>query len=133
MGKNARNASIVLALIGLAVSIYLTAYHYLGVRLVCSASGIIDCANVLNSPYAYAFGLPIAAYGIVFFVIELLLLHFNNIDSIFVWNGIGIGAVLYFIYIEWKVGYICAWCTSVHIVVLCLLLLSVNQVMKHSK
>ncbi len=133
LGKSAWKASIVLSLIGLAISIYLTAYHYAGVKLICSTTGLINCENVLNSPYAYIFGIPIAVYGVIFFGIELLLLRRNNLDFVFVWNGIGIGSVLYFMYLEWRIGSICIWCTGTHIVVLTLLLLSVSQVMKQGK
>lgn len=126
-------AQYVLAVIGLSISIYLTLYHYAGVPLVCSNSGIIDCASVLNSQYAFVFGVPIAAFGIIFFVVEFAVLYLSNLDAILIWNLIGIGSVAYFIDIERLVGKICIWCTGVHVTVLLLLAISVYEVWKAQK
>lgn len=115
-----RAAEYTAAFLGLAISIYLTLYHYSGVPLVCSESGLIDCASVLNSQYAYILGLPIAVYGIIFFAVAIFLLYFRNIDTILIWDIVGIGSVAYFVDIERIVGHICIWCTSVHVLVVLL-------------
>lgn len=125
-----RAVQVVLALFGLIVSTYLTLVHYIGLPLACSDSGIINCNAVINSQYAYVFSLPIAAYGIIFFVVELALLYKNNPDSITIWNLVGIGAVAYFLAIEYIVGHICIFCTGVHVTVLLLLILSIYQMRK---
>ena len=50
---------LVLALLGVGISIYLTLVHYdqKDVPLVCSTRGFINCENVLTSPYALVPGL----------------------------------------------------------------------------
>ena len=52
-----------LALLGLAISIYLTWVHYAGIEPVCS--GISDCERVQTSDYADLVGIPVAVLGIV--------------------------------------------------------------------
>ena len=50
MNAKIRLASIVLAVLGITVSAYLTAYHYFSsIPLACSTKGLINCANVLHS------------------------------------------------------------------------------------
>ncbi len=128
-----RELQIVLALAGLAVALYLTLYHYEGVPLACSTNGIINCSSVLNSKYAYVFGVPIAVYGVIFFVVELGLLAFGNADALLLWAIAGLGSVFFFIYIEYLVGHICEWCTSVHGIVLVLFIISLYEVARGSK
>ncbi len=126
---------LILSIIGLAISIYLTLYHYFpSVPLACSNSGIINCANVLNSQYAFIFGLPVALYGIVFFIIEIVFLFASKKGiTLFVWNIIGLGFVIYFLYSEYKVGNICEYCTIVHIIVIALLASSVYLFLKEEE
>ena len=52
-----------LAVIGLAISAYLTWVHYAGIEPVCS--GISDCERVQNSSYAELVGVPVAVLGVV--------------------------------------------------------------------
>lgn len=120
-----------LSILGMLISIYLTAYHYIGgVPLICQNSGVINCANVLNSQYAILFGIPIAVFGIAFFIIELLLLWYKNDGITLLWNFLGLGSVIYFVYAEYMVGNICEYCTMVHIIVIILLSLSIYKFLK---
>ena len=43
-------------LVGLGVSIYLTAVHYTGVPVACPANGTISCEAVLSSRYGVIAG-----------------------------------------------------------------------------
>ena len=45
-------ALVVMAVLGFAISVYLTTVHYAGVRLVCSTGGIVNCAAVTSSAYS---------------------------------------------------------------------------------
>ncbi len=129
-----KTAFIILSLLGLAISVYLTAYHYAGIPLVCSDKGVINCNNVLNSPISYIFGIPIAVYGIPFFAVELALSLFTrNRDAVMLWNVLGIAMVAYFVYLEYRIGNICIWCTSVHVIVVALLGLSAYQLVKDKR
>ena len=51
-----------LALLGLAISAYLTWVHYAVIEPVCS--GISDCERVQNSSYAELVGVPVAVLGV---------------------------------------------------------------------
>ena len=124
-----RELQIALAIAGLVVASYLTLYHYAGIPLACSSNGIINCSSVLNSKYAYILGVPIAVYGVIFFVVELGLLVLGNQDALMVWSMAGLGSVFFFIYIEYLVGHICEWCTSVHVIVLALFIISAHEIM----
>lgn len=130
MHDRIRVAQFVAALLGLLIATYLTLYHYAGIPLVCSSQGLINCESVLNSPYAYLFGLPIAVYGIVFFVGEFVALLTKHADVIAIWNLIGVGSVVYFVYLERMIGKICIWCTGVHVIVVFLFGVSAYQILK---
>ena len=52
-----------LALLGLAISAYLTWVHYAGIEPVCT--GVSDCERVQNSSYAELVGIPVAVLGVV--------------------------------------------------------------------
>jgi len=130
MRSGRRVLQFALAATGLLISIYLTLYHYAGVPLVCSETGLINCASVLNSPLASIFGIPIAVYGMVFFVVAILLLFQKNLDAIAVWNLFGVGSVVYFVYLEHVIGSICIWCTAVHLTAIILFAISVYDLMR---
>lgn len=51
----------VVALVGLADSIYLTIHHLSGEQVPCSVTG--GCETVLTSYYAEVAGIPLAAFG----------------------------------------------------------------------
>ena len=125
MEKNLKNAMIAISLIGFVISLYLTAYHYAGIPLICQNSGIINCANVLNSQYAYILGIPVALLGLAFFIVEIaLVMHWKERGMMLLWNMLGLGFVIYFLYAEYSIGNICEYCTIVHLAVISLLLLS---------
>jgi uncharacterized membrane protein len=130
MFSGIRKIQFLLAIVGLGISVYLTLYHYAGIPLVCSASGLINCESVLNSPLSSVFGIPIAVLGLVFFGAELALLFIQNIDGVIIWNLIGVGSVIYFVYLESVIGKICIWCTGVHLVVVALFGLAAYELMK---
>jgi uncharacterized membrane protein len=54
-------AAALLALVGVADSVYLTVQHLLGNTLRCTLTS--GCSEVLGSPYASIAGVPLAAFG----------------------------------------------------------------------
>jgi len=56
-------AAALLALVGVADSVYLTVQHLLGNTLRCTLTS--GCSEVLGSPYASIWGVPLAAVGAV--------------------------------------------------------------------
>ena len=61
----------VAALVGLIDSAYLTVYHYIPLPLMCT-SFQHGCAAVLHSSYAMVGPVPLAAFGIAFYLTVLL-------------------------------------------------------------
>jgi uncharacterized membrane protein len=125
-------AALILSLLGLAVSIYLTIEHYTGnTQLACPESATINCAKVTTSPESVVFGIPVAVLGLPFFVAMLganLPAAWRS-DAGWLRAGrllalaVGMVFVLYLVYVElFRVSAICLWCTSVHILTFLLLL-----------
>jgi len=128
-------ATLVLALAGLGVSIYLTIAHFTETALAgCSESGLVNCTKVTTSPESYVFGIPVAVLGLAFFVFAVAIMspwawqsarreiHLARIASLVV----AMGFVLYLIYAElFTIGSICLYCTSVHAITFALFVLTV--------
>jgi uncharacterized membrane protein len=126
--------TLVLALAGLGVSIYLTIAHFTESALAgCSESGLVNCTKVTTSPESYVFGIPVAVLGLAFFVFAVAIMspwawqsarreiHLVRLASMVV----GIGFVLYLIYAElFIIGSICLYCTSVHAIAFVLFVLT---------
>ncbi|MBO0715225.1 MAG: vitamin K epoxide reductase family protein, partial [Acidimicrobiales bacterium] len=110
------------ALLGLGVSTYLTITHYAAgaVPLACPASGGINCQKVTTSPQSMIFGIPVALYGTIWF----LLMVAANVGP--AWRSerwwimlgrlalavAGIGFAVYLIYAElFLINAICLECT----------------------
>ena len=124
-----------LSLAGLGVSIYLTIAHFnQSVTLACPATSTINCEKVTTSPESYVFGIPVAVLGLAFYLFMAVAcspwlwrltwppLSWARIGSVVV----GILFVLYLVYSEiFKIGAICLWCTSVHVITFCLFALIV--------
>ncbi|MEM3791607.1 MAG: vitamin K epoxide reductase family protein, partial [Candidatus Micrarchaeaceae archaeon] len=117
-------AQIALSALGLAISAYLAVSHYTSSSVFCPSGGIVDCEKVLNSTYSLLFGVPLAVYGVLFFLVDLFLILSRKQNLAMYWNGIGMGFVIYFLYLEYLIGKICIYCTAVHIIVIFLLALS---------
>lgn len=122
---------LLLSVIGIGVAIYLTIVHYdQNVPLVCSASGVVDCARVLSSSFSVVPGttIPISIPGLGWCVVLGALALVGLLTrpnpgwlriAQFVWALIGIITVLYLVYVELvRLHAICAWCTVLHVIIL---------------
>ncbi len=116
---------LAISILGLLVSAYLTVQHYTNKPVACPSVGIINCESVLNSPYSYVLGVPVCVLGVLFFIAEFALIFLGNRDMLVLFNGLGIGFVVYFIYSEYLIGSICIYCTSVHVITVLLFITSV--------
>jgi uncharacterized membrane protein len=129
---------LALTLLGLAIAAYLTILHYdTNVPLVCSAGAVVDCEQVLSSASSMLFGVPVAAWGLAWFAVELALVAFSLRARVapepawlrnagLAWVLGGTAMVLWFVYQEiGVVGKICLWCTAIHVLVLALLVVQV--------
>ena len=118
--------SLVLVVIGLGVSIYLTYEHFTNnATLACSIGGIVDCAKVTTSAWSTFMGVPVALLGLVFFIVALVLCLPRTwrrpegwLDAVrLLWMTVGLGMVLYLVWAElFRIHAICLWCTAVHVV-----------------
>jgi uncharacterized membrane protein len=120
-------ATFLLALAGLGVSIYLTIAHFTeSVLAGCSEkAGLVNCTKVTTSAQSYAFGIPVAVLGLVFFLFMVAIIspwawrsgrreiHLIRLAAVVA----GIGFVLWLLYAElFIIGSICLYCTSVHVI-----------------
>ena len=130
---------LILSLIGAGIAIYLTSVHYENVPLVCSTSGIIDCAHVLASSYSVvpSTTIPITVPGLVWCVISAAFAIVGlRLQPVPLWLRItqfalslsGMLVVLYLVYVEIvRLHTICIWCTGLHVVILMMFLITLVQ------
>jgi uncharacterized membrane protein len=122
-----RITALVLTLIGLGLSIYLTYTHFTdSAPAGCPVNATINCTKVTTSPESEVFGIfPVAVLGLAFYVFmlavnspwswrpQLPLIRLARLAGVLT----GIVFVLYLLYVElFKVDAICEYCTGVHIV-----------------
>ena len=118
--------SLILSVVGLLVSAYLTYEHYTGNEtLACTVTGVIDCGKVTSSAWSTFMGVPVALLGLLFFVaLTILVLPsvWRRPEPWLDWLRfglltIGLGMALYLVWAElFRIHAICSWCTVVHVV-----------------
>lgn len=89
--------------VGLTDAIYLTITHYTKALVPCSFS--LGCETVLRSQYSEVFGVPVAAFGIVFYFLTLVIsIFFANHHRyhwfLSAWGLVGFISSLYLLYIQ---------------------------------
>lgn len=140
-GKGSQLLLLVLSLLGVGITIYLTSVHYENVPLVCSESGLVNCARVISSSYSVVPGtsLPITIPGFGWCVVSASLAVAGLLAATgsgrrriqiaqFVWALSGLLVVLYLVYVEIvRLHTICAWCTALHALILFMFLVTLVQ------
>lgn len=124
--------ALVSGIAGAAVSIYLTLEHYAGAIPACPAGTLINCEQVLSSPYAVIAGsaIPTSAAGIAWFAVSAAIAAAVLFGRAFgrlqlAWAAAGLLAVLYLVFIEIvQLGVVCLWCTAAHALVLVIFLIA---------
>lgn len=127
---------LTLAVVGLGLSAYLTQIHYSHgeASLACPGTGTINCADVLTSPEAVIFGIPVAVLGLAFFVgmVPLNLPVAWRSASPLIRQGrlaatvVGVGMIFYLVYTEFfTLHHVCLWCTAVHVLTVVLFAVTV--------
>jgi uncharacterized membrane protein len=111
-----------LALLGLAISIYLTYVHYAGIEPVCSS--ISNCERVQTSDYADLAGIPVAVLGIVGYATILVSLRMRaDVTALLSYLAVAFSA-----YLTWaelfKIDAICQWCVVSAIITLVIAVLA---------
>ncbi len=109
---------------GLFSSAYLTIAHFdTKVTLACPSTALINCERVTTSPESYFFGVPVALLGLLFYA-AFATINFpqafkvKRLENVrLAMASLGVLFVLYLVYAELdKIGSICLWCTSVHVI-----------------
>ena len=111
-----------LALLGLAISIYLTWVHYAGVEPVCT--GVSDCERVQTSEYADLVGIPVAVLGIAGYAAILVSRRMRvEVTALLAYLAVAFSA-----YLTWaevvKIDAICQWCVGSALITLAIAVLA---------
>jgi uncharacterized membrane protein len=111
-----------LALVGLAISAYLTWVQYAGIGPVCTA--ISDCERVQSSDYAKLVGIPVAVVGVVGYAAILASLRMRvEVTAMLAYLGLAFSA-----YLTWaevfRIEAFCQWCVASALVALAIALLA---------
>ncbi|HJS20555.1 MAG TPA: vitamin K epoxide reductase family protein [Anaerolineales bacterium] len=115
MDKRLRQITLVLAILGLLVSIYMTVYKYTNNEAMCIGSS--GCSEVNASRYSEINGIPVALLGVIGYTVILALLFLEQRPGFFQQYGtmllfgvslIGFLFTLYLIYLE--IALIKAYC-----------------------
>jgi uncharacterized membrane protein len=121
---------------GLAISIYLTVVHYSTIPLACPANAMVNCEQVLSSPYGVIGGsfVPTSAAGIAWFAVSALLAagllagRAQLARWQLAWSAVGLVTVLLLVYIEIvQLGAVCIWCSAAHLLVLSIFLIALTR------
>lgn len=110
---------VILSLIGLGISLYLTYTHYFGLAPLCLASG--GCETVQSSKYAVMFGIPVPLIGVAGYAAMLVSLRirseFGRLLGVLLTVG-GFAFSAYLTYLElFVIHAICQWCATSALVV----------------
>ncbi len=141
------SAITVASVVGLGISLYLTAAHYEQVPLACSVSSLIDCGSVTHSAYSEvgATSFPISALGAIWFVLVGTLAVARTSSAAWreAWAALvgqsllaasGLVYVLYLVYAEIvQLHRICEWCTGVHLITVLVFLLTIVHLQRQAQ
>ncbi len=132
--------SVILAVIGLIDSIYLSWEKIFHVEVFCGGSG--DCQTVANSPYSEIAGIPIAYLGVGVYIVIIALLYLEGRGTF--WRqyspliifGLTLAGTIYSIYLtylEIAVIYaICPYCVISAVVMTLLFIVAIIRLFRDS-
>jgi uncharacterized membrane protein len=137
MDKRLLNFSMLLAVLGLLVSIYMTIYKYTENSAMCIGNG--GCSTVNASPYSEVNGIPVALIGVIGYgaILGTLWLEkrtslSRNNTTLFVF-GMGLTGFIftvYLIYIEFaKIKALCPFCLTSQVTMTILFILSIIRLL----
>ena len=108
-------AAAVLAMVGIADSVYLTVSHYTKTPVPCSI--VEGCETVLTSSYAEIAGIPLAAFGAAAYFVAFALAILAAYGNRAAWMLFGVQATLmaavsaYLLYLQgFVIGAFCQFC-----------------------
>lgn len=138
MDKWLYRSSVVLVILGLLVSIYMTIYKVTSNDSMCLGSG--DCSAVNASRYSEVNGFPVAAIGMIGYVAILAALYFEKRSDFFQKNGTmlvfgmsltGFLFTLWLIYVELNLLHaICPFCVTSQVAMTIIFILAVIRLIR---
>ena len=138
MNKWLYRISIALALLGLAVSIYMTIFKLTDNEKMCIGNG--GCSKVNSSTYAEVYGIPVALIGVGGYALIAALLFMEDRNQFLEQNGtmlvfgltlIGFLFTLYLIYVELALIHaICPFCLTSQVTMTILFILSIIRLVR---
>jgi uncharacterized membrane protein len=133
MDKWLYRISIALALLGLAVSIYMTIFKLTDNARMCLGNG--GCSKVNSSAYSEVYGIPVAVVGIGGYAVIAALVFMEDRNKFLKRNGtmlvfgltlIGFFFTLYLVYVELAlIKALCPFCVTSQITMTILFILSI--------
>ncbi len=104
-----RKVFVLTALIGLAVSLYLTYAYVIAHRVACIGGG---CEIVAASPYSRIFGIPQPIMGVVFYLSVISAAFHRRLRMLLPFlTAIGAAYSVYLTWVEVSILHaICMWC-----------------------
>lgn len=119
--------ALVAAVLGTALSVYLTIEHYThSTSFACPETAAINCLKVTTSRWSVIAGVPVAVLGLAYFVVMTALVAVPSRAAVLrvlrlVGAAAGVLMVFYLVYVElFRVDSVCLWCTGVHVLTLIL-------------
>jgi uncharacterized membrane protein len=107
---------VALAVLGLAVSAYLSWSHYAELEPICS--GISDCERVQSSDYAQLAGVPVALIGVAGYLAILVSLWMRpEVTALLAYVGVAFSGYLTWVEL-FRIEAVCQWCVVSALVVL---------------
>jgi uncharacterized membrane protein len=139
MDKKMYWASIIIALVGLAVSVYMTIFKLTDNPTMCLGNG--GCSTVNESPYAEIYGIPVAAVGVGGYLAILALLalevkggRFFERNTTMITFGLALTGflfTLYLVYLEiFVIKALCPFCVTSQVAMTILFILTVIRLLK---
>lgn len=129
---------LVLVVIGIIVSIYMTIYKLTNNNNMCLGSS--DCSTVNASRYAEIYGIPVALVGVAGYGAILVMLLLENRNNILRQNGTlfvfglsltGFLFTLYLIYVEFSIlKAVCPFCLVSQVVMTVIFILSIVRLVR---
>lgn len=138
MDKRLKQVIIVLTVLGVLVSIYMTIYKVTNNESMCIGSG--GCSIVNASGYSEVRGIPVAVFGVLGYISILVLLYLENMPGFFQTNGsmllftvtlTGFLFTVWLVYVEVAlIKAYCPFCITSQISMTLIFILTVIRVLK---
>ena len=138
MDKWLYRISVILVVIGLFVSVYMTIYKVTSNDALCLGSG--DCSTVNASRYSEVYGIPVASVGIAGYLAILLVHWYEQRDKFFEKNGpmlifglalTGFLFTVYLIYVEFSIlKALCPFCLTSQFAMTIIFIISIIRLVR---